>query len=312
MKLLIKNKKNYVQSKYLNMIKPYNYLNNSKYNSGAIYYLGDIGDYNYNLQSLIKIIEQEINIDDIIIILGDNFYPSGVTCLNDKLWKKFDNTFRNISNPIYSLLGNHDYKQNPHAQIQYKSNNWNMPNWYYSITKNNIDFIFLDTITLAPNESPNFNSKFIEKIHKKSIKQLQKEQINWLENKLKQNNNIKIVHGHYPIFTMGVYQRCKELSKILIPIFKKYNVQYYISGHEHNIQFLSYEMDKDKDKDLNMFICGSSSYARVIPGSNYNFKDSYIKSIVSLIRLQQINNKLDFNYINSNNKVVLNKEFIIN
>ena len=71
------------------------------------------------------------------------------------------------------------------------------------------------------------------------IKQLQKEQINWLENKLKQNNNIKIVHGHYPIFTMGVYQRCKELSKILIPIFKKYNVQYYISGHEHNIQFLS-------------------------------------------------------------------------
>ncbi len=311
MKLLkIFKKNNYVKSKYLEMVKPSNYYNNTRHDDVAIYYLGDTGDYNYNVQSLIKIIEQEINKDDIIILLGDNFYPSGITDINDILWKKFENSFKNISNPIYSLLGNHDYKQNPYAQIQYKSNKWNMPNWYYSITKDNIDFIFLDTITLAPNESPNFNSKFIEKIHKKSIKQLQKEQINWLENKLKQNNNIKIVHGHYPIFTMGAYQKCTELSKILIPIFKKYNVQYYISGHEHNIQFLSYDMGKDKD--LNMFICGSSSTSRILPRSKLKFKNSYIKSIVSLIRLQKINNKLDFNYINSNNRVVLNKEFRIN
>ena len=184
-----------------------------------------------------------------------------------------------------------------------------MSNWYYYITVDDIDLIFLDTITLAANESPNFNSKYIEKIHKKSIKQLQREQIDWLESILKQNNNIKIVHGHYPIISMGAYQNCKELSKILIPIFKKYNVKYYVSGHEHNIQFLSYQMEKDND--LNMFICGSSSTARILKKPYVKYNNSYIKSIVSLVRLQKINNNLEFNYINTNNKVILNKQFSI-
>ena len=76
-KIQKKNKK--IKSKYFEMTESSSFLDNIKYDKKAIYYLGDIGDYNNNVKILIQIIEKELKKDDIIILLGDNFYPSGVT-----------------------------------------------------------------------------------------------------------------------------------------------------------------------------------------------------------------------------------------
>ena len=52
----------------------------------------------------------------------------------------------------------------------------------------------------------------------------------------------KIVFGHYPIISNGAYNNhMKPLHKLLYPIFKKHNVRAYVSGHDHNIQYMKKE-----------------------------------------------------------------------
>ena len=48
----------------------------------TLFILGDIGFYNTNLHNVVNSIQKVITNDDIIVILGDNFYPSGVTDIN--------------------------------------------------------------------------------------------------------------------------------------------------------------------------------------------------------------------------------------
>merc|ERR1711916_105478 len=86
---------------------------------------GDIGYFNKNL-------------------LGDNFYDNGVKSIDDLQWNNYDKYFKKFKNPIYSILGNHDYLQNPKAQVD--TNRWIMPNWYFKKEYENVDLYFLDTV----------------------------------------------------------------------------------------------------------------------------------------------------------------------
>jgi len=75
---------------------------------------------------------------DAILMLGDNVYPSGVTSTEDPMWQ--ERIFIPYGSdclddlPIYAVLGNHDYKGNPSAQIEMTLVNkrWYMPNRFYS------------------------------------------------------------------------------------------------------------------------------------------------------------------------------------
>ena len=68
-----------------------------------IYLLGDIGMYNTNLKELLINIKSNIKNEDIIILLGDNFYNCGVESINDKKWNKFLDFF-SFNNTIYSII----------------------------------------------------------------------------------------------------------------------------------------------------------------------------------------------------------------
>jgi len=175
-----------------------------------------------------------------------------------------------------------------------------MPSWYYNISFDDLELIFLDTITLAPNDSPNFTKEHVEYIHSTTCSELQNEQIQWLENILIKNKHKKIiVHGHYPLYTNGDYSDCTELRNILIPFFKKYKINLYICGHEHNVQFLTREIE---NYDINMVICGSSSYSRKTEKNT-----EFINGQTCFIRLKKLNNLLEFHYINHLNKIIYKK-----
>ena len=227
------------------------------------YCLGDIGYYNDCLKKTIDVIKNKIyenkTDNDAIVLLGDNFYQIGVTGINDKQWNKFEDCFKNIDLPVYPLLGNHDYIANPFAQILYKKNNWNMPHWYYTKKYKFIQFWWLDTQILAPNSGPNISRQHIESRHyntKASI--LQERQLDWFENSLKKSDALcKIVFGHYPIFSNGSYDNNSELISHILPLFKKYNVKFYISGHDHNTQLI--QKKYSNNYTLNQIICGSSA-----------------------------------------------------
>lgn len=105
-----------------------------------IFLIGDIGSYNNITKKIFKNINNIQKKDDILIILGDNFYPDGIKSLDDKSWKNYINLDNKLK--TYCILGNHDYLGNVQHQINCKLHNWDMEGHYYKKTIDNYDIFF--------------------------------------------------------------------------------------------------------------------------------------------------------------------------
>lgn len=225
----------------------------------SLFLLGDIGYFNYNLQLIVNDIHKNINFNDALVLLGDNFYDYGISDKCDNLVNDFYGIFNKIENPIYSILGNHDYLQNPKSQINHDL--WIMPDFYYVKEYSNVDLIFLDTIIFDTHYG--IKTKYIENIHKDNIENLIFKELNWLEKQLNKNiDKKKIIFGHYPMISNGIYKEKKEdipVYNYLIDLLQKYKVTAYISGHEHNIQYINRKID---NYNFNQIIVGSTAQNR--------------------------------------------------
>ena len=275
-------------------------------NLKRLFILGDIGYYNMNLKFCVNNIKNILNSNDVILLLGDNFYPYGIHSSQDNQIHKFTSIFNHIKNPIYSILGNHDYLLNPQSQINHEQ--WNMPNFYYLKNYSNINLYFLDTNQFYI--EPFISKEKIEYVHNKSIDELTNNQLNWLINELKKNIlKPKIIFGHYPLLTYGFYyQKMNKLHDLLFPIFQRYNVKAYISGHEHNIQFNTKMNNKYIFKQV---IIGSSAenrsdykYEELDNIYNHNMYDNTdifygILTISNDIKIEYVNkyNKIKYSYV---------------
>src|SRR5215469_1276932 len=79
-----------------------------------------------------------------VISVGDNFYDNGVTGVDDPAWKtSFEDVYaaQSLQVPWYVALGNHDYRGNSQAQLDYSalSSRWRMPARWYSFTQSTPD-----------------------------------------------------------------------------------------------------------------------------------------------------------------------------
>lgn len=180
-----------------------------------------------------------------IVSTGDNFYPDGVETANDKQWKtSFENIYtgENLQCPWYVVLGNHDYHSNPQAEIDYTrlSKRWNMPARYFvksfMVDKQSsvsADFIFIDT-------SPLEDDYYKEKYKSKLMSQDTTRQLRWLDSVLTTSHAAwKFVIGHHAMYTGG--KRIDDVPyvrKHLERIFIKHNVDAYLCGHEHDLQYI--------------------------------------------------------------------------
>jgi tartrate-resistant acid phosphatase type 5 len=182
---------------------------------------------------------------EFIISTGDNFYPDGVQTTTDKQWKtSFEDIYtgKDLHCPWYVVLGNHDYHSNPQAEIDYTkvSKRWNMPARYYvksfPVGKGSTayaDFIFVDT-------SPLQDEYYGEKHRSNIITQDTTRQLKWIDSVLTVSKATwKIVVGHHAMYTGG--KRIDDVPfvrKHLEKIFIKNNVDAYLCGHEHDLQFI--------------------------------------------------------------------------
>jgi hypothetical protein len=91
---------------------------------------------------------------DFILGLGDNFYPDGVSSVDDPKFEDWRNVYlkyENLKCPWHLVLGNHDYLLNHKAQIDYTSSArnvgglWHMPAQNYKVSFGPIDLFALDT-----------------------------------------------------------------------------------------------------------------------------------------------------------------------
>ena len=211
-----------------------------------------MGDWGDNTDDSVRKFLFEENFSE-YYLLGDNFYPSGVSSVEDEQWeKKFKYLFPSKQKK-YACLGNHDYLGNIFSQIemtfQMNNHNWNMPYFYYdSIDKeNSIHTLFIDTqifsreITTMLLVSCDIPQKK-QQTYYALVYHLQEKQLQWVEKTLRDSPcKWKIVCGHYPLVSNGPHIISKEFYKKVYPLLKKYKVDYYFSGHEHNCQIIKKE-----------------------------------------------------------------------
>lgn len=227
-----------------------------------------------------------------VVLLGDNFYPSGVKSTSDSQFKLFDK-FSSISSKFFAILGNHDYgySESPAAQIAYSGVNskWFMPSKYYAKTDYDLGggvslcMLFLDTHVFEP------------------------KQAEWMKSVLSscRPNSFKLVFGHHPVYSVGLYANSREVARVretVGPILKKYNVHAYISGHEH--QFQAMEVD-----DIHYLVSGATAQMnrkKSCNKSGFSGKVHYFEdSEPGYVRFKYRDTKLVFEFVAAGSSKVL-------
>lgn len=229
-----------------------------------------IGDWGHNGHFYQKEVAHQLEIAmyqtdaDFIISTGDNFYPNGVVSVNDPLWQSaYEDIYHgpHTFKDWYVVLGNHDYLGNAQAQIDYtnKSQRWQLPARYYSKTfvlesNEPVLMVLLDTNPIQP------EYKTRDK-YRSTQGQGYKTQLNWLETQLAGSDaKWKIVVDHHPLYSSGKrFGRNQGLRDILEPIMERHNVQAYIAGHEHDLQY-----NQPENSNIAHFVSGGGSEARFV------------------------------------------------
>lgn len=206
--------------------------------------------------------QAEKNHPQFIVSCGDNFQVAGVASTQDPLWmNSFENVYKNLSLMVdwYPVFGNHDYKGNTQAEIDYSkvSRRWRMENHYYTkVTKVNdsisVLLVFLDTPPL------------IDEYYKKSdypdvVKQDSAQQIKWLNDVLANSKEQwKIVFGHHPIYSASKkHGNTPEMIRKVKPLLEKYHAQFYFCGHDHDFQHL-----REKGHNVDYVVTGTGGEPR--------------------------------------------------
>jgi len=179
------------------------------------------------------------------LALGDNFYDDGVNDVSDKRFQEtFENCFSGESLSaakgfkFHVVAGNHDHNGNVQAQIDYssKSERWSFPSAYYSFTAvapdgATIQFVMIDTVLLAGNSDQGAT--------KPSNFTLASDQLAFIKTTLEKSTaDFLVVAGHYPVFSIAENGPTRELQPDRFSYLRDYKVSAYLSGHDHNEQYI--------------------------------------------------------------------------
>ncbi len=203
---------------------------------------------------------------EFIVAAGDEHHFMGVASVQDPLWlTNFEHIYSHygLMIPWYPILGNHEYRGNTQAVIDYSriSRRWQMPARYYSKVfavndSQSVQLFLLDTPPL------------IDKYRKDTLnypdagKQSLQAQLRWLEKELRQSKATwKIAVGHHPLVagTNKEAQEQTDLQARLLPLLERYGVPLYVAGHIHNFQHL-----RLPSSPMEHFINGSAAEFRPI------------------------------------------------
>lgn len=178
---------------------------------------------------------------DFIVSTGDNFYDAGVDSVGDVLWDmsyEYVYTGPQLQCPWYVVLGNHDYRGAPSAEIAYSniSPRWKLPSKYFkeqfsSGGNESVEMFFMDSnpyqkdLLSASGSYPELNGQDTVS------------QNGWIESCLRNSSaDWKLVIGHHPLYTCGVRKNQPQAMRKFEGLFNETHVDAYFCGHEHDLQ----------------------------------------------------------------------------
>lgn len=183
-----------------------------------------------------------------VAVAGDPIHDNGVQGVGDPEWKfKLEDIFADKalhSVPWHAVPGNHEYKGNPDALVEYSqvSRRWHTPARYYSMekklkrTKDEVLLVFLDTTPLVKKRRDLFPEKITPDYPQREME--------WFDSTLAASDALwKIVIGHQPVYasTYKSLQERIDIQNTVNPILVKNDADVYVCGHVHSFQHIIVE-----------------------------------------------------------------------
>lgn len=223
------------------------------------------GDWGWNgkhQQMAVERILVEKGVGNFIVSVGDNFQVQGVRSIQDPLWMlNFENVYTDPSLECdwYVALGNHDYKGEVQAEIDYTkiSRRWNMPGRYFAVHKKINDTVAADFYII--DTSP-FQSMYFKTDEHHVAGQDTAKQMRWIDSCLTNSKaQWKLVFGHHPVYSSGIGHGSEtgDMETRFAEFFGKKGVDAYFCGHDHDFEYI-----KTKTSTVNYFVCGTGGDTR--------------------------------------------------
>ncbi len=172
---------------------------------------------------------------DFVALLGDNFYGTPLSGVDDAQWQtKFEKVYNGhwLSHvPFYAVLGNHDYPLSKDAELEYArkhagSGRFQMPEHTYTRDFGQVDGHPLLRVVFFDSEVEGADLG---------------DQIQVIEQAFEQPGPAPIwrmVTAHHPLRTASDPGPDSTLAAALLPTLLRQHVDLYVSGHDHSHQLL--------------------------------------------------------------------------
>src|SRR5262249_36022467 len=172
---------------------------------------------------------------DAALVLGDNFYVDLPKGSKSQEWQTlYEQMYdpKRMAFPFYAVLGNHDYDSPAKAQaeLDYARENpdsrWKLPSRWYRLD--------------LPREQPLVTLLMLDSNWPAMNAQQWNDELQWLKTELeKPRAGVWLLcAAHYPIFNNGRHGDDERRKKDLSPLFSEAPVDFYLAGHDHNLQHL--------------------------------------------------------------------------
>lgn len=233
-----------------------------------LFIANDLGRNGYyeqkNIAELMGNMAEEIG-PEAIVAAGDVHHFEGVQSVNDPLWlTNYELIYAHPELMIdwYPILGNHEYRGNTQAVIDYSdvSRRWEMPSRYYTrvVEDDNVTIrlVMLDTAPMIDkyrNDSTTYNDARFQDYQR---------QLQWADSVLTTaTEDWTVVVGHHPIYaqTSKSEKERTDMQSRLDPILRSHRVDFYIAGHIHNFQHI-----RPKGSDIDYVVNSSGSLSREV------------------------------------------------
>ncbi len=212
-----------------------------------IYMANDLGRNGYYDQKPIAELMGEMAGEvgpEFVIAAGDIHHFEGVQSVDDPLWMtNYELIYAHpeLMIPWYPVCGNHEYRGNTQAVLDYSrvSRRWEMPSRYYTKSFSGegttVRIVWIDTTPLIDRYRQE------SRLYPDACRQDIEAQLQWLDATLAAaGEDWVIVVGHHPIYaeTSKDDVERSDMQCRVDSILRRHHVDMYLNGHIHNFQHI--------------------------------------------------------------------------